>query len=162
MKSRIRTVMALTAVAVLLATMAPAPVSAGSFGSNVGGMAAAVEECGGATSIITLALEGDFEGCLYTDEITQAGVRANGVYVEHGFETIVGCVDTPDGEMCGTLSTSFVFMATFAPDGTQLTGGCVHPILGGTGDFAGVSGVIVFHDDVAAGTAEYRGLIELP
>ena len=129
---------------------------------NVEGVATFVDECGGATSLATLEMEGSFTGCLYTDEITRARFSPDGVYVEEGFETIAGCWDSPDGEKCGTLQTSYRFIATFAPDGTQLSGGCTHPIIGGTGDLAGASGLIVFRDDVAAGTADFRGEIILP
>jgi len=36
-------------------------------------------------------------------------------------------------------------------------GRCQHPIIAGTGDFAGASGVITFKDDVTNGTSLYRG-----
>ena len=153
----------LIAVAAALATILVVPATAaGAIEPNVEGLATFVDECGGATSLITLELEGSFDGCLYTDEITQAKFRPDGVYIEHGFETIVGCLDTPAGQKCGTLQTSYEYVATFDAEGTQLTGGCTHPIIGGSGDFAGASGIIVFRDDLAAGTADFRGVIELP
>jgi len=152
-------------VVVLLAAMSMLLVvpigAAGALEPNVEGLSVGVDECEGDSGIFTLALEGSLEGCLYTDVVTEEKF-GNGVFMDRGFETFVGCWDSPDGELCGTLSTSYVYTATFAPDGTQLTGGCTHPILSGTGDFAGASGILVFRDDVEAGTAEYRGVINLP
>jgi len=37
---------------------------------DVEGVAAFAEECGGETSVFTLTLEGNFNGCLYTEEIS--------------------------------------------------------------------------------------------
>ena len=162
MYTKIRRVGRLAVVAAILVMTLVVPVGTASAAPNVDGDATPVDECGGATSLITLELSGGFEGCLYTDVITRAKFRPDGVYIEQGFETIVGCLDTADGEKCGTLSTSFEYVATFAPDGTQLTGGCTHPILSGTGDLDGASGVIVFRDDVVTGEAHFRGVVDLP
>ena len=151
------------ALAAVMAMMLVVPAgAAGAIEQNVDGVATFVDECGGQTSIATLSLEGAFEGCLYTDTIKQARFSDDGVYTERGTETIAGCWDSPEGEKCGTLSTTYEFIAVFDVDGNQLSGGCTHPIVGGTGDLAGASGILVFADDVEAGTADFRGVINLP
>lgn len=154
-----RVAIVFAAMAVLM--VAPAG-SAGAIEPDFEGVGVFAEECGGETSIFTIALEGSFTGCLYTDEITSAKVKRDGTFVEEGFETIAGCWHSPDGDKCGTLKTTYRYIATFAPDGTQLTGGCYHPFIGGTGDFAGATGGFVFQDDLELGTFNFRGLIDLP
>lgn len=154
-----RALVLMAALAMLLVVPTGA---AAAIEQNVDGLATFVDECDGQTSIATLALEGSFDGCLYTDTIKQARFTDDGVYTERGTETIAGCWDSPGGEKCGTLSTTYEFIATFDADGNQLSGGCTHPIVGGTGDFAGASGLLVFVDDVEAGTADFRGFIDLP
>ena len=48
-------------------------------------------------------------------------------------------------------------LATFA----QEHGRCHHPITGGTGDFAGATGVLRFKDDPVAGCSYYSGHLTL-
>ena len=48
-------------------------------------------------------------------------------------------------------------LATFA----EQHGRCHHPITGGTGDFAGATGVFRFKDDPVAGCAYYSGHVTL-
>jgi hypothetical protein len=43
----------------------------------------------------------------------------------------------------------------------EIHGRCHHVVAASTGAFAGASGVISFHDDVATGTAPYRGHVTL-
>jgi hypothetical protein len=45
--------------------------------------------------------------------------------------------------------------------GAELHGRCQHPIISGSGDFEGASGVITFKDDVTNGTSLYRGHVKL-
>ena len=89
-----------------------------------------------------------------------------------GTETFVGCVN-PIGDCnnsattYGTFDTTFTFTAKFdgrPPDVTlyqEVHGRCQHPIGGGTGVFAGATGVLTFKDDVTNGTAPYKGHITL-
>lgn len=153
-------------IAIVFAAMAVlmvAPVgSASAAQPDFEGVGVFAEECGGETSIFTIALEGSFTGCLYTDEVTQYKLKPDGTFIEEGYETIVGCWHSPEGDKCGTLQTSYRYIATFAPDGTQLTGGCDHPFLSGTGDFAGATGGFTFQDDLDLGVFNFRGRIDLP
>lgn len=152
---------AIVLVALALLTVAPIG-AAGAIEPDFEGVGVFAEECGGETSLFTIALEGSFTGCLYTDEITRYKLKPNGAFIEEGTETIVGCWNSPDGEKCGTLSTTYRYIATFDADGNQLTGGCEHPFVGGTGDFAGATGGFVFQDDLDLGIFNFRGVIDLP
>jgi hypothetical protein len=70
-----------------------------------------------------------------------------------GTERIVGCLDRNRNGRCGRheptgeLFTEFVYWATFDPDsGRLIRGQCAHPIIRGTGDFAGTRGLISMYD----------------
>lgn len=141
-----------------LALLLVVPVgSAGALEPDVEGVASFAEECGGQTSAFTLVLEGELSGCLYTHGWV-AKVRPDGTYIEEGTETIAACW----GDLCGTLETTYRFVATFDGDGNQTAGWCDHHIVSGTGDFAGAGGGIQFNDDLDAGVAYFHGVIELP
>lgn len=103
-----------------------------------------------------LALTGNLVGCWYT-YVSDARSHPSGTYQETGTELFVGCLN---GTTCGTFSTTYTFTAKFAPTGAELHGRCQHPIVGGTGGFAGMSGVILFKDDVDTGIFYYRGNIK--
>ena len=102
--------------------------------------------------------EGDLIGCYYVDTAdTRVTATGGGRYrlVEQGTETFIG---TFDGDPV-TFRTSYVFLAWFLGDpsdgGTQLSGGCHHPLIeGGTG-------ALHFTDDVENGLIRYRGVINL-
>ena len=91
-------------------------------------------------------------------------------FVATGTEKFSGCVDSDRsaacdaGEPSGTLEFTFVYWADFDPKTQALEGGaCVHPVVGGTGDFAKASGVI-FMKDTPVGKAvrtTYHGQLDL-
>ena len=69
---------------------------------------------------------------------------------------------TPLAEPHGTLSFAFTFTGQFdVTTEAEIRGRCHHPIVSGTEDFAGATGVLNFNDDVANGTAPYKGHIKL-
>jgi hypothetical protein len=86
-----------------------------------------------------------------------------------GTERFDGCHDTDasgicdPGEPSGTMRFTFVYWASFGPNGKLVKGQCVHPVTGGTGDFAKAKGLVVMHDrptatgvrTTYAGTLEY-------
>ena len=85
-------------------------------------------------------------------------ITPSGVVTGTGTEEFEGCLDANGDASCGgsepagTLRFSFESSAkydlvTFA----QEHGRCHHPITGGTGDFAGATGVLRFKDDPVAG-----------
>jgi hypothetical protein len=100
-----------------------------------------------------LGLTGNLEGCWYTF-VSSAKGNPSGTYQETGTELFVGCLNTTT---CGTFSTTYTFTGKFTPSLAEIHGRCQHSITGGTGGFAGLSGVVNFKDDVDAGIFYYRG-----
>ncbi len=86
-----------------------------------------------------------------------------------GTERFDGCHDTDASGTCdasepsGTMRFTFMYWASFDPNGKLVKGQCVHPVAGGTGAFAKAKGLIVMHDrptatgvrTTYAGTLEY-------
>jgi hypothetical protein len=73
------------------------------------------------------------------------------IYQGKGTELFTGCVDRGRDGSCahdpsGTLDFSFTYSAQFAADGALVWGTCSHPITGGTGAFAGATGVLAMVD----------------
>jgi hypothetical protein len=104
-----------------------------------------------------LVMYGDFEGCLYT-HVETAVSSPSGTYRETGTELFVG---EYNGEV-GTFSTTYRFEAKYedvANLSGEIFGRCQHPIVegSGTGVFEGVSGILLFKDEVETGTFFYRG-----
>lgn len=102
-----------------------------------------------------LDLSGSLDGCWYT-YVSASRFNPSGTYVEQGTEIFVGCLD---GTTCGTFETTYTFTAKYVDDtfADELHGRCEHSIVGGTGDFAGAKGVILFKDDVVNLEFDYRG-----
>ena len=104
-----------------------------------------------------LVMTGDFKGCLYT-HVETAESSPSGTYRETGTELFVG---EYNGE-AGTFSTTYRFEAKYedvANLSGEIFGRCQHPIVegSGTGVFEGVSGILLFKDEVESGTFFYRG-----
>ena len=88
-----------------------------------------------------------------------------------GTETFEGCLNrnrrdrSCKGDPAGTLSFTFEYFGAFAsPDPASLIwGSCVHPIVAGTGAFAGAQGVIAMVDmpTPAGAVTRYEGTITL-
>jgi hypothetical protein len=114
-------------------------------------------------------MAGGLIGCWYTDTLTTRGTgQPSGTIQATGTEHFVGCLDLDRDRACGagdpsgTLGFSFKFSGKFGPvTGAELHGRCQHPIISGSGDFEGASGVITFKDDVTNGTSLYRGHVKL-
>ena len=125
------------------------------------GRQVAVDTCGGASGgAATFVMTGDLDGCWYTDTFDLVAAGPNGLVVGVGQERFVGCID----DSCGTLFLKFVFVGKFDAGGAELWGGCHHPILGGTGDFAGATGAVSFVDDPDGSglpPADYTGRVIL-
>jgi len=162
-------VLALT-LALMLSAAAPATaqgsgaVQIAGGGFVIGDPAAGPAEGCDDRGVFTLKLDsGSLRGCWYTDVIHADSVQGNpsGTYQERGEETFVGeywvdGVKVGDGE----FSTTYHFTGKFAVDGSEIFGRCQHPIVEGSGVFAGVKGRVDFKDvDPANGILEYRGHI---
>jgi hypothetical protein len=104
-------------------------------------------------------LSGSLDGCWYT-YVSASKLNPSGTYVEQGTEIFVGCWN---GTTCGTFETTYTFTAKYVDDtlAEEIHGRCHHPIVGGTGGFAGAKGVINFKDDVVLLKFDYKGHISL-
>jgi hypothetical protein len=104
-------------------------------------------------------LTGSLHGCWYTYVSESKFQDRSGTYQERGTELFVGCWNGT----CGTLETTYTFTAKYvdATFAEEIHGRCHHPIVRGTGDFAGAKGVLLFKDDVVNLKFDYRGHISL-
>jgi hypothetical protein len=162
-------------IVALLAVALPMEASAGGVASRTGFVVRGlqgppVESCRGVTSVATYEMFGDLVGCWYTDTFIPGELHPDGEFTATGTETFVGCIDANRDGVCqgtdpkGSFRTTFVFYAILDPaTGAELSGHCSHPIVGGTGSFAGAQGTINFVDIVTPAqiTANYFGEIEL-
>jgi hypothetical protein len=104
-----------------------------------------------------LVMTGDLNGCLYTDILTTES-SPSGTYRETGTELFV----SSDPEEPGTFRTTYRFEAKYEDVDNlagEIFGRCQHPIVEGSGKgvFEGVSGILLFKDEVESGTFLYRG-----
>jgi hypothetical protein len=117
--------------------------------------------------VASFTMQGSLIGCWYFDTFNAKG-QPSGTFQATGTEHFVGCLDLDGDQACtggdrqGTLYFSFQFTGKLDPPvtGAEIRGRCQHPIIAGTGDFAGASGVITFKDDVTNGTSLYRGPVK--
>ena len=93
------------------------------------------------------------------------------VFHARGTETFEGCLDRRRDRSCagdpkGTLEFTFDYWAAYASEdpASLIWGTCVHPIVNGTGGFAGAQGVIAMVDMPTPSGVQtrYEGTITLP
>ena len=119
------------------------------------------------TSLGTYLMKGDLVGCWYTDTFDVVSENPGGGFRASGTEHFVGCVDTNGNGACGAdepygrFGTTFKFSAKYAPNGDEIHGRCQHPIVSGSGDFSGASGVLSFKDIPSEGRFPYHGNVKL-
>ena len=145
----------------MLATATGATAGTGGF---VAGSQTLVDESAG-----TYAMHGSLVGDWYTTGfVTRSESTRNNIYtlVGSGTETFVGCLDSngsgscDPGEPSGTIDFTFVFRGTYdATTFAPLSGACIHPVVGGTGEFSRTRGVLAFRDDVSTGISYYTGFL---
>ncbi len=119
----------------------------------------------------SFTMTGGLVGCWYedTETVTKEKTQAGTVLIHlSGTEHFSGCLDVDGDGQCaagdphGTLSFAFTFTGQFdAITESEIRGRCHHPIVSGTEDFAGATGVLNFKDDVANGTSPYKGHVKL-
>jgi hypothetical protein len=103
-----------------------------------------------------LVMTGDLDGCLYTFVDDNPRKSPSGTYLETGTELFVAS----DGS--GTFRTTYRFEAKYEDVDNligEIFGRCQHPIVegSGTGIYEGVSGILLFKDNVETGEFLYRG-----
>jgi hypothetical protein len=142
MTGRRRVVALATLAVVALAVAAPASAKT----HKVSGKQIVVDEDAG-TYKMRGGLKGDFSITSFEE------VDDPTYYHGRGTELFDGCLDRKRDRSCkgdpkGTLSFTFEYWALFASaDPASLVwGACWHPIVKGTGDFAGAQGVLVMAD----------------
>jgi hypothetical protein len=115
-----------------------------------------VEGPGGEDPDYALVMSGALEGCLYTFVDPDPAVSPSGTYRETGTELFVASGGA------GSFETTYRFEAKYedvANLSGEIFGRCQHPIVkgSGTGDYEGVTGILLFKDDVETGEFFYRG-----
>ncbi len=109
-------------------------------------------------------MSGDLIGDWYMTAFHELGFTLSGALRGAGTELFVGCFDADGSGACdgqdptGAMTFKFTYTGRFdTTTGVLLHGRCHHPVTGGTGDFAGASGVLNFHDDPVTGCSSYQG-----
>jgi len=106
-----------------------------------------------------------------TDRFSQ--VFKSPFFFETGAERFAGCLDLNGDNACrneptGTMTFNYAAWVKFDPAllpdvFSELAGGCVHPVTGGSGAFAGARGLLTMRDRPVGGAIEttYRGTLTL-
>jgi hypothetical protein len=157
-----RLVLLVALTAVLAAVAVQAAAGAGATVVRGDQLIAGASSCPNADAG-TYRMAGDLVGCWYTDTFDVVSENPGGGFRASGTEHFVGCADTNGngscgaGEPSGRFDTTFTFTAKLAPTGDEIHGRCHHPIIGGTGAFAGASGELSFKDIPSEGRFPYHG-----
>ena len=151
------------ALSVILALILAAPAALAGGATQISGVAFYADDArvhvtcddprGEGADYVPLVMTGDLEeGCLYTFIETSVS-SPSGTYRETGTEIFVSA----DGS--STFRTTYRFEGKYEDPATEIFGRCQHPIVegSGTGIFEGVSGILLFKDDIEAGNFPYRG-----
>ena len=122
-------------------------VAAGSGTTVVRGVQQAAGTCGGDGYRMT----GSLTGCWWILTFESKTDPDHSSFRATGEEHFDGCL----GTVCGTFDTTYSFTAKMDgpwPTSAEVHGRCHHPIKrgSGTGGFAGVSGVLSFHDVIVS------------
>jgi hypothetical protein len=156
-----------TATAALVASALAAIALAGPAGATtypLSGRQIAVDADNGIFKV-NGSLVGDWTITAFNTTATSPLLEANGT------ELFKGCVDVRRNgcdlrDPTGTLSFTFTYQALFAsPDPASIVwGSCRHPIVSGTGGFAGAKGVVAMVDTPTAHgvRTDYIGNVTLP
>lgn len=140
-----------SAVPILLAAVAALALAASASAATtyqVSGKQTVVDEAAG-TYKMQGGLIGDWANTSFTE------IAKTPIYKGKGTELFVGCLDVKrdgscKGDPAGKLRFSFRLWAQFDPQGGLVWGSCWHPITGGTGAFAGATGVLTMVDTPTA------------
>jgi hypothetical protein len=156
-------------LSVILALILAAPAALAGGATQISGVAYYADDArvhvtcddprGEDADYVPLVMTGDLEeGCLYTFIETSA-FSPSGTYRETGRELFV----SSDG--ASTFRTTYRFEGKYEDlndPATEIFGRCQHPIVegSGTGIYEGVSGTLLFKDDIEAGNFPYRGHLQ--
>jgi hypothetical protein len=165
-RTAMRKLMVMVMLALMLATASPAlaggatQISGVAFFDDPDPEVAACKDTErlGATYALIMTEETTegLDGCLYTFVDEDVRKSPSGTYLETGRELFVAS----DGS--STFETTYRFEAKYEDVDNligEIFGRCQHPIVegSGTGIYEGVSGILLFKDDVETGEFLYRG-----
>lgn len=146
---------------VAAAALAPAATANAATTYQVSGRQIVVDEAAGKYTMQG-GLIGDWSITSFT-EIAKAPL-----YKGKGTELFVGCLDVRrdgscKGDPAGKLRFRFRYWASFDAQGGLIWGSCWHPVTGGTGAFAGATGVLTMVDTPTANgvSTSYIGNVTL-
>ena len=155
----------LLALTLMLLSAVPATAAPGGANHQVRGVAtfSTAAPCPAEGGLL-MAPQADgwgLDGCLMLMSIDDWHATPSGVYKEYGTERFVGdLVYSKRGQvmtrMTGTFDTTYMITSKWAGEpfaSTQYHGRCQHPIVSGTGAFAGVAGRIDIRDTIVDGVA---------
>jgi hypothetical protein len=115
------------------------------------------------------AMHGGMVGKWYTLTFVPM-YESNTLILGSGRELFDGCLNRNGRPGCqaadpsGTLRFKYVYWASFdASTGALIAGHCTHPVVGGTGSFAGARGIVLMRDTPVGDDVRttYRGTIVL-
>jgi hypothetical protein len=135
-------------ILVVAAALALAASASAATTYQVSGKQTVVDEASGKYKMQG-SLVGDWNITSFT-EIAKAPI-----YRARGTELFAGCLDVGrdgscKGDPAGKLRFDFKYWAQFDAQGGLVWGSCYHPITGGTGAFAGATGVLMMVDTPTA------------
>ena len=150
--------------------LAAAAAALGVLASSAG---AATYQVAGTQRVInsdagTYKMTGGLRGAWQTTSFEQ--VSLSPYYEGKGTESFKGCIDRRRDRSCkgdpsGTLSFTFLYWAIYgsADPASLVWGACWHPVVSGTGAFAGAQGVVTMVDSptTAGVTTRYVGSLTL-
>jgi hypothetical protein len=142
------------ALAALLVTAIAGPAAAAGSQTKVTGLLTP-DTAGVCTDDVesfgTYTVTGTLSGCWYITEWTLENETPSGEIRASGTELFVGSLGARQGEFTTVYTYTYKIV-----DGALVHGRCHHPITGGTGGFATVSGVLQMHD-LPNGCSTYTG-----
>ena len=142
--SRTRRAVAILAVGLLAAVVPGTALAAGNGATVVRGIQHEFGSCQ-IDGVDGYLMDGSLTGCWIIDTFEVKPMPVQGTMLAHGTEHFVGYL----GGVFGTFRTTYTYTARF--DGaTELHGRCHHPIVDGSGVFAGARGELSFTDVVDA------------
>lgn len=156
-------IVSLVSLAMLLLSAVPAVAAEGGANHQVRGVATFSFDgpCPGALHMTPQADGWGLDGCLFLMSIDDWSLSPSGVYKEYGTERFVGDLVYSEGgvviaSMSGTFDTVYTITSKWAGEpfaSPQYHGRCQHPVVSGTGAFAGVTGRIDIRDTIVDGVA---------
>jgi hypothetical protein len=145
-------------VTMLIGLLAAASLAVAASSASAADGAAAPITVKGTQTVVNESLgkytvQGDLLGSWNVTAFIPNYQGPDGQFVGSGKEVFTGCRDADRSGACdaaepkGSIRFSFVYWATYDPKTKALVRGrCVHPVMGGTGPFKGIKGVIHMRD----------------